>query len=89
MKLSILTFLITVLFAAGAYSTTDLEKYLFDYQGKKYYAVSQRKFMCRKKWALKVDDKIVTPYKYLTIDYKYGGGGNYFIIARTKGKKKT
>lgn len=88
MKLSILTFLITVLFSAAAYSTTDLEKYLFDYQGKKYYAVSQRKFMCRKKWALKVDDKIVTPYKYLTIDYKYGGGGNYFIIARTKGKKK-
>ena len=34
MKLSILTFLITVLFSAAAYSTTDLEKYLFDYQGK-------------------------------------------------------
>ena len=71
-----------------AYCKEKKSEHLFDYKGKSYYAVSQKKFLSREKWALKVDEEVVTPFKYLSMEYLRGAGDEYFIIARTKGKKK-
>lgn len=88
MKRPFLVFLAFTIFASLAYSKEVEPEHLFDYNGKSYCAVSKKKFLSREKWALQVDGKVVTPFKYLSIEGLGGGNGQYFIVARTKGKKK-
>lgn len=88
MKRPFLVFLAFTIFASLAYSKEVEPEHLFDYNGKSYCAVSKKKFLSREKWALQVDGKVVTPFKYLSIEGLDGGNGQYFIVARTKGKRK-